>query len=46
MMMRLRRHPTTGFSESIEPEWTWAPDKAHADSLQMLTQTNQHLPTH
>eukprot|EP00326_Haptolina_ericina_P001763 CAMPEP_0181215980 /NCGR_PEP_ID=MMETSP1096-20121128/26323_1 /TAXON_ID=156174 ORGANISM="Chrysochromulina ericina, Strain CCMP281" /NCGR_SAMPLE_ID=MMETSP1096 /ASSEMBLY_ACC=CAM_ASM_000453 /LENGTH=113 /DNA_ID=CAMNT_0023307913 /DNA_START=257 /DNA_END=599 /DNA_ORIENTATION=+ len=38
--------PDNGLQESIEPEWTWAPDKAHADSLQMLTQTNQHLPTH
>ena len=34
MELRLRRHPTTGYSESLESSWRWAPVKARADSLQ------------
>ena len=37
--VNLRRHPTTGFSESLEPDWVWKPDKARADSAQMLKQS-------
>ena len=39
MTLQLRRHPATGFSESLEELWKWAPNKPRADSLQMLLQS-------
>ena len=39
MTLRLQRNPATGYSESLEPSWSCAPDKARADSLQMLKQS-------